>query len=83
MKFKTKPIKGKPFIILKYFNDHPEMFEDYDKEILSKEATELQKEILKCFQDDDYFATLPEEKRNEIFEELERKTKEDKMMLGI
>lgn len=75
MKFKKKPIKSKPFIVLNYFDKHPEMFADQKKEILSGEATEIQKEILKCFQDDDYFATLPEEKRNAIWEELDRNTK--------
>jgi hypothetical protein len=75
MKFKQKPIKRKPFILLDYLHEHPEMFADYDKKILSGEATELQKEILKCYQDDDYFSTLSEEERNKIFEELTRDTK--------
>lgn len=75
MKFKMKPIKSKPFIVLNYFDKHPEMFADYDKEILSEEATEIQKEILKVFQDDDYFATLSEGRRNAIWEELNRNTK--------
>lgn len=75
MKFKMKPIKSKPFVILHYFDEHPEMFADCKKEILSGEATEIQKEILKCFQDDDYFATLSEEKQNEIWKELDRNTK--------
>lgn len=75
MKFKMKLIKSKPFVILHYFDEHPEMFADRKKEILSGKATKIQKEILKCFQDDDYFATLPEEKRNAIWEELNRNTK--------
>ncbi len=75
MKFKMKLIKSKPFVILHYFDEHPEMFVDRKKEILSGKATKIQKEILKCFQDDDYFATLSEEKRNAIWEELNRNTK--------
>ena len=51
------------------------MFADYDKKILSEGVTEIQREILKCFQDDDYFATISEEKRNIIWEELSRNTK--------
>lgn len=75
MKFKMKSIKSKPFIILYYFDEHPEMFADYDKKILSEGANEIQREILKCFQDDDYFATISKEKRNIIWEELNRNTK--------
>lgn len=70
MKFKKTFIRSKSFDVIHYFNEHSEMFADYDKKILSGEATELQKEILKCYQNDRYFATLPEKKRNEIFEEL-------------
>lgn len=70
MKFKKTFIRSKSFDLIHYFNEHPEMFENREEKILSGEATELQKEILKCYQDDDYFATLSEEKRNKIFEEL-------------
>lgn len=45
MKFKQKPIKRKSFILLDYLHEHPEMFADYDKKILSGEATELQKKF--------------------------------------
>ena len=70
MNFKKKPIKSKPFLLLNYIENNDDIFVDKEKLILSHNATEIQKEILKCFEDDDYFGTLTEEEKNEIDKEL-------------
>lgn len=69
---KEKPIISKPFIIINYLDKNKDIFIDYDKKILSSEATNIQKEILKCYENDDYFMNLAEERQNEIIEELEK-----------
>lgn len=70
MNFKKKPIKSKPFLLLNYIDNNDDIFVDKEKLILSYNATEIQKKILKCFEDDDYFGTLTEEEKNEIDKEL-------------
>ena len=56
--------------MLNYIENNDDIFVDKEKLILSHNATEIQKEILKCFEDDDYFGTLTEEEKNEIDKEL-------------
>ena len=69
MKFKMKPIESVPYIIIEYFEKNDDMFLDKNKLLLS-DATEIQKEILKCYEDNEYFKTLSNEKRNVIYNEL-------------
>lgn len=70
MKFKMKPIESVPYIIIEYFEKNDDMFLDKNKLLLSSDATEIQKEILKCYEDNEYFKTLSNEKRNVIYNEL-------------
>lgn len=70
MKFKMKPIESVPYIIIEYFEKNDDMFIDKNKLLLSSDATEIQKEILKCYEDNQYFKTLSNEKRNAIYNEL-------------
>lgn len=65
-----KPIESVPYIIIEYFEKNDDMFIDKNKLLLSSDATEIQKEILKCYEDNEYFKTLPNEKRNAIYNEL-------------
>ena len=46
------------------------MFIDRNQMILKSSIPEIQKEIFKCYIDDDYFSTLSDERRNEIYQEL-------------
>lgn len=70
MKFKMKPIESVPYIIIEYFEKNDNMFTDKNKLLLSSDATEIQKEILKCYEDNEYFKILSNEKRNAIYNEL-------------
>ena len=70
MKFKMKPIESVPYIIIEYFEKNDNMFIDKNKLLLSSDATEIQKEILECYEDNQYFKTLSNEKRNAIYNEL-------------
>lgn len=65
-----KPIESVPYIIIEYFEKNADMFIDKNKLLLSSDATEIQKEILKCYEDNQYFKTLSNEKRNVIYNEL-------------
>lgn len=71
MKFKMKPIKSKSFLLINYIDNNEEMFDDKSKNILSSSASEIQKDILKCYYNAEYFASLSEKKREEIYNELE------------
>ena len=70
MKFKMKPIESVPYIIIEYIEKNDNMFTDKNKLLLSSDATEIQKEILKCYEDNEYFKTLSNKKRNAIYNEL-------------
>ena len=70
MKFKMKPIRSVPYIIIEYFEKHEDMFADKEKLLLVSDATEIQKEILKCYENNEYIETLSEKRRNEIYDEL-------------
>lgn len=70
MKFKMKPIKSVTYIIIEYFKKNDDMFIDENKLLLSSNATEIQKGILKCYEDNEYFKTLSNKKRNKIYNEL-------------
>lgn len=70
MKFKMKPIESVPYIIIKYLDENEDMFIDKSNMILKQNATEIQKEILKCYMDDEYFSKLSDEMRNKIYQEL-------------
>lgn len=70
MNFKKKSIKSKAYILINYLDKNEDMFIDRNQMILKSNIPEIQKEIFKCYIDDDYFSTLSDERRNEIYQEL-------------